>query len=242
MRALLQLDAGTVRYATAYEWQRAVHARRVVGEVPDLLLTLQHPHVVTLGRRFDPAHLLAEVAWLAKRGIDVHEADRGGSITYHGPGQLVGYPILDLRATPDVTPDPIAYLRLLERAIIDACVELGVSAGTREGLTGVWVGKEKLASIGVNVSRGVSKHGFALNVSTDLSFFRSMVPCGIEGASVTSLEAILGRAVPMPRVRSVMGRVLAAHLGRRPVPGDHRDLRAVLGGAGPGGTAQALHA
>lgn len=241
MRALLQLDAGTVRYATAYEWQRALHARRVAGEVPDLLLTLQHPHVFTLGRRFDPSHLLAEVAWLTKRGIDVHEADRGGSITYHGPGQLVGYPILDLRTTPEVTPDPIAYLRLLERAIIDTCVELGVSAGTREGLTGVWVDKQKLASIGVNVSRGVSKHGFALNVSTDLSFFRSMVPCGIDGASVTSLEAILGRAVPMPRVRRVMVRVLAAHLGRRPVPGGHRDLSAVLGGAGPG-RAQALHA
>ncbi|MEX2587887.1 MAG: lipoyl(octanoyl) transferase LipB [Actinomycetota bacterium] len=227
--ALQQVHAATVPYALAYEWQRTLHARRVAGEIPDLLLTLEHPHVFSLGRRFDPSHLLAGEHELAARGIEMHEADRGGSITYHGPGQLVGYPIVDLRATPEVTADPIAYLRVLERAIIHGCAQLGVAAGTREGLTGVWVGREKLAAIGVNVSRGVAKHGFALNVTTDLDFFSSMVPCGIEEAAVTSLEALLGAAIPVRRAAEVLGVSLADHLSRRLVTGSLEDLTSALG-------------
>lgn len=221
--------AATVPYARAYEWQRILHARRVAAEVPDLLLTLEHPHVFSLGRRFDPSHLLVDQAELAARGVEVHEADRGGSITYHGPGQLVGYPIVDLRASPELTPDPIAYLRLLERAIINGCAELGVAAGTRQGLTGVWVGRRKLAAIGVNVSRGVSKHGFALNVTTDLDFFSSMVPCGIDDAGVTSLEVLVGESIPVRRVAQIIGRSLADQLGRILVAESPDALSAALG-------------
>lgn len=220
-------------YARAYEWQRILHARRVAAEVPDLLLTLEHPHVFSLGRRFDPSHLLVDQAVLAARGVEVHEADRGGSITYHGPGQLVGYPIVDLRTSPQLTPDPIAYLRLLERAIINGCAELGVAAGTREGLTGVWVGRRKLAAIGVNVSRGVSKHGFALNVTTDLDFFSSMVPCGIDDAGVTSLEVLVGESITVRRVAQIMGRSLAYQLQRILVTEPPDALRAALGRDGP---------
>lgn len=230
---LQQLNAGIVPYARAYDWQRALHARRVAGEIPDLLLMLEHPHVFSLGRGFRPSHLLADKSELAASGIEVHEADRGGSITYHGPGQLVAYPIVDLRASREITPDPIAYLRLLERAIIHGCAQLGVTANTREGLTGVWVGRDKLAAIGVNVSRGVAKHGFALNVATDLTFFSSMVPCGIEDAAATSLEALLGTSVSMRRARQVMGRSLADHLGRRLALGRACDLAAALGNYGP---------
>lgn len=229
MATLQQFDAATVPYARAYEWQRTLHARRVTGEIPDLLLTMEHPHVFSLGRRFQASHLLVHPRQLAERGIEVHEADRGGSITYHGPGQLVVYPIVDLRASPRVAPDPIAYLRLLERAIIDGCAQLGVAAGTRAGLTGVWVGRDKLAAIGVNVSRGVTKHGFALNVSTDLTFFSSMVPCGIEGAAVTSLEVLLGTSVPVRDIARIMGRSLAGHLDRELSIGSEAGLTEALG-------------
>lgn len=230
---LRQLDAGIVPYARAYDWQRTLHARRVAGEISDLLLMLEHPHVFSLGRGFRPSHLLVDKSELTARGIEMHEADRGGSITYHGPGQLVVYPILHLRASREITPDPIAYLRLLETAIIHGCAQLGVTASTREGLTGVWVGRDKLAAIGVNVSRGVTKHGFALNVATDLDFFSSMVPCGIEDAAVTSLEVLLGTSVSMRRTAQVMGRSLADHLGRRLAVGRSSDLAAALGNYPP---------
>lgn len=232
MRSLLQLTAGVVPYARAYGWQRSLHARRVAGTIPDVVLMLQHPHVFTLGRRFDPSHLLTGREELQMRGIEVHESDRGGSITYHGPGQLVLYPIVDLRATPEVTPDPVAYLRLLERAVRDGCVELGVRAGTREGLTGVWVGEDKLAAIGIHVSRGVTRHGCAVNVCTDLEFFSSMVPCGIAGGGVTSLQA-LGTRASMERVASVMTRSLARHLSRELAAGSADDLPELLGRSGP---------
>lgn len=231
MPAVLQIDAGRVPYARAYEWQKTLHARRVAGEIPDLMLMLEHPHTVSLGRRFHPSHLLAEVDELSRRGIEVHEADRGGSITYHGPGQLVCYPILDLRATPHQTPDPIVYLRALEEAIIQTCAEVGVQAIRRPGLTGVWVAPEKLAAIGINVSRGVSKHGLALNVSTDLDYFTSMIPCGIEDAGVTSLERKLGSRVPMALVKEMLGRRLAACVGRTCEPSDA--LADLLGREGP---------
>jgi lipoyl(octanoyl) transferase len=222
---LTLVDAGRVPYGTALRWQNDLHRRRVAGEIGDVLLALEHPHVYTLGRRFAAEHLLA---------------DRGGSITYHGPGQLVGYPILALAdpagAEPGWGPDAVAYLRLLEQALIQAAGELGVTAERREGLTGVWVQGEKLASIGVNVSRGVTKHGFALNVTTDLAYFAGMVPCGIDAVQVTSLARLLGEAPPMAQVQEVVVTHLAGLLGAVVVPGsrDRLGLRDTLTDRMPG--------
>lgn len=218
--SLTVVDAGTVSYGIALGWQNDLHRRRVAGEVGDVVLLLEHPHVYTLGRRFSSEHLLLDRAALASRGIEVFEADRGGSITYHGPGQLVGYPIVAL-ADPATSPergwskgpDAIAYLRALEETLIRAVGSFGIDAGRREGLTGVWVGEDKLASIGVNVSRGVTKHGFALNVNPDLSFFAGMVPCGIQAVRLTSLQALLGQAPPRAEVLDVVARHLAEVLG-----------------------------
>ncbi|GAC1366729.1 MAG: lipoyl(octanoyl) transferase LipB [Actinomycetota bacterium] len=212
------VDAGLVAYGTALAWQSDLHRRRVAGAVPDVVLLLEHPHVYTLGRRFSAEHLLESEAGLARRGIEVFECDRGGSITYHGPGQLVGYPVIALQdpsAAGDTGwgPDAVAYLRNLEEALIRALSTFGVVAGRRAGLTGVWVGEEKLASIGVNVSRGVTKHGFALNVTTDLSFFAGMVPCGIPAVRVTSLQRLLGAAPAMAEVQEAALAALADVLG-----------------------------
>jgi lipoyl(octanoyl) transferase len=222
------VEAGLVPYALAYEWQRGLHRRRVSHEVGDVLLLMEHPHVYTLGRRFAGEHLLLDEGLLAARGIEVHEADRGGSITYHGPGQLVGYLIIDLREMPALGPaehpDVIRYLRLLEEALIAALVSFGVTAQRRDGLTGVWVGASKLAAIGVNVSRGVSKHGFALNVAADLSYFDGMVPCGIPEATPTSLERLLGQAPAMAEVAREVAGALARSLGRRLVASSLREI------------------
>jgi lipoyl(octanoyl) transferase len=215
MQSILQIDAGSVVYSAAYTWQLQLHARRVAGQIPDLLVLLEHPSVITLGRRFRPQHLLAPAEELRRRGIEVHEADRGGSITYHGPGQLVAYPVVDLRTESKPNPDVIAYLRLLEAAVLATVVDFGVRAELRPGLTGVWVGRDKLGAIGVNVSRGVTKHGMALNVSTDLELFSSMVPCGIPDAGVTSLQMLLGQSPPIDLVSSVFAGHLARLLGRR---------------------------
>lgn len=224
MRTLLVLNAGTVAYRAACDWQRCLHARRVAREIDDALLMLEHPQVFTLGRNFDPSHLHASREELERRGIDVVETDRGGSVTYHGPGQLVAYPVIDLRSDRGRLPDPIGYLRLLERATIQTVGEFGVRANARAGLTGVWVGAAKVASIGVNVSRGVSKHGLALNVSTDLDPFTCMVPCGIEGCRMTSLEELLGQAPQPADVACSLARNLAAILDLRPIPAVPSDL------------------
>lgn len=232
MKPLKVIDAGLVPYATACRWQQELHRRRVDGKIPDVLLLLEHPNVYTLGRRFSREHLLVSEAALAERGIEVHEADRGGSITYHGPGQLVGYPILDLRRGPpevaEPPPDAILYLRRLEEAMIRAVRSYGVAAVRREGLTGVWVGEGKLGAIGVNVTRGVTKHGFALNVTTDLSYFEAMVPCGIPDARATSLEELLGTAPPMADVTARMVSHLAKVLHRLPVSGTTQQLGLTL--------------
>jgi len=183
---------GVVPYADALALQRSLVEDRRAGRVGDLLLLVEHPHVLTLGVRGDGgrAHVLASPDALAARGIEIHETGRGGDITYHGPGQIVGYPILDLR--PD-RQDVHRYVRDLEEVLIRAASDFGISAGRVEGLTGVWVGREKLAAIGVRISRWITSHGFALNVATDLEYFRLIVPCGIADRGVTSLEALLGR-------------------------------------------------
>ncbi|HEU5003208.1 MAG TPA: lipoyl(octanoyl) transferase LipB [Actinomycetota bacterium] len=210
-RTLRVVEPGLVPYAAALEWQGELHRRRVAGEIDDVVLLLEHPHVYTLGRRFAPEHLLADPTALAARGIELYEADRGGSITYHGPGQLVGYPILALEPPADA----IAYLRSLEEVLIRVCADFSVAAGRREGMTGVWVEEQKLASIGVNVTRGVTKHGFALNVAPDLAFFGGMVPCGLP-VEVTSLERLLGTAPEPGRVVASVVRHLGGVLRKRP--------------------------
>ena len=156
----------------------------VNGELPALLLLLQHPHVYTLGRRGAETDILASPDTIHELGADVHHTDRGGEVTYHGPGQLVGYPIIDLRAAG---LGPLAYVRALERVIVSTLAELGIHATSEDRPTGVWVNDAKIAAIGVRVSRGVTMHGFALNVSPDLSYFGHIVPCGMPGASVTSI-------------------------------------------------------
>lgn len=228
MKPLKVVHAGTVPYEIASDWQKQLHQKRVEGDVGDVLLLLEHPHVYTLGRRFNRQHLLVDEKVLAQRGIAVHEADRGGSITYHGPGQLVGYPILDLRRggghPTEQPPDAIKYLRQLEEAIIRTVRAFGVIATRREERTGVWVGESKLGAIGVNVSRGVSKHGFAINVSPDLSYFEGMVPCGIPDARATSLEELLGRAPRVAEVADSAASNLAKVLHRVPIVGELSDL------------------
>ena len=165
----------------------------------DTLLLLEHPHVLTLGVRGDGgrSHILVNDEALAQRGIDVHETGRGGDITYHGPGQLVGYPIVDLK--PDRC-DVHRYVRDLEDVLIRTAASYGVDAGRVDGLTGVWVGRDKLAAIGVRISRWITSHGFALNVTTDLAYFDLIVPCGIADRGVTSLARLLGRPVDQREV------------------------------------------
>jgi len=197
---------GRVGYADGLALQRALVEDRRAGRVDDLLLLLEHPHVLTLGVRGDRgrSHILAPPELLDSRGVEVHETGRGGDITYHGPGQIVGYPILDLR--PDRC-DVHRYVRDLEEVLIRVAADFGVAASRVEGLTGVWVGRDKLAAIGVRIARWITSHGFALNVSTDLDYFNLIVPCGIADRGVTSLARLLGR--PVDRV-SVEDRI-AAH-------------------------------
>ena len=198
MRPLEIRRLGLVPYANALAIQRAVVDERQAGLVDDVLLLVQHPHVLTTGVRGQRGrmHILAPASTLAARGVDVFEAGRGGDVTYHGPGQSVGYPILDLR--PDRC-DVHRYVRDLEEVIIRVAADYGIEAGRVAGLTGVWVGREKLAAIGVRISRWVTSHGFALNVTTDLDYFDLIVPCGIPDRGVTSLER-LGRAADISDV------------------------------------------
>jgi lipoate-protein ligase B len=176
--------AGRVPYRAALEWQRALAQERLAGRCHDLLLLLEHDPVVTLGRIAESGHLLRP------DGIDVVEVERGGDVTYHGPGQLVGYPILDLT---QFRQDLHWYLRTLEEALIHGLAGLGIAAGRESGRTGVWTSGRKIASIGVHVKRWVTWHGFALNVTTDLAAFDRIVPCGIPGVVMTSVEREAGR-------------------------------------------------
>jgi len=203
MRQLLVSDLRTMPYADALTLQRAVARARISGEIEqDLLLLVEHPPVVTLGRSSKERHLLASPALLAARGVELFEVERGGDVTFHGPGQLVGYPIVDLK--PD-RQDVHRYVRDLEEVLIRTAADFGIEAGRIKGYSGAWVGDRKLAAIGVRISRWVTSHGFALNVTTDLSGFDLIVPCGITDRGVTSLAALLSREVPMADVeRSVV--------------------------------------
>jgi len=198
-----QLDVrrlGRIAYGDALALQRSLVEDRRAGRIPDTLLLVEHPHVLTLGVRGDGgrSHILASPDTLAARGVDVYETGRGGDITYHGTGQIVGYPILDLK--PDRC-DVHRYLRDLEEVLIRTAADYGIQAQRVEGLTGVWVGREKLAAIGVRIARWITSHGFAFNVTTDLEYFNLIVPCGITDRGVTSLARLLGRTVELADVQ-----------------------------------------
>jgi lipoyl(octanoyl) transferase len=224
------VQLGLTGYQAAYELQRRIVAARKAGGVPDVLLLCEHPHVITLGRNGKPEHLRASDHLLRQMNVEFHTTDRGGDITYHGPGQLVGYPILDLS---EIRRDVGWYVRGLEEAMMRSTAEFGIASKRIAGLTGVWVDQtysapgetgppeahsmpEKLAAIGVHLSRWVTSHGFAYNVSTDLRYFDLIVPCGIPGKRATSLERLLGRGVRgeevAPRIVLHLGEVLGLEM------------------------------
>lgn len=217
-RRLLVQDLGLRPYAEVLELQRALAQRRLSGELKDdLLLLVEHEPVVTLGRGTQPRSLPLSAAELARRGVQQFEVERGGDVTFHGPGQLVGYPILDLRQHRE---DLHWYLRTLEDALIAGLNELGIEAGRNPGLTGVWTRGRKIGSIGIHVKQWVTFHGFALNVNTDLSYFELIVPCGIRDVVMTSVALELGRTDPMAiwrETRQAVVEGMAEAFGATPV-------------------------
>lgn len=208
---LVVRELGRVPYAAALELQAELVVQRRANEIPDTLLLLEHPHVITMGTGTEHQNLLVNETERDAMGIELFEAGRGGDITYHGPGQIVGYPIMDLK--PD-RQDLHRYLRDLEGMIIDVLAEFGVR-GRREGLTGVWTPRGKIAALGIRVGSGwITSHGFALNVSTDLSYFGTIVPCGIQDRGVSTLELELGREADHGVVRARLAQATARTFGR----------------------------
>ena len=223
MNACSIVDLGLIAYAEAWELQKRVVVARKAGAIEDVLLFCEHPHVITLGRSGNRANLLASESVLRQKGVEFFETSRGGDITYHGPGQIVGYPILNLGA---IRRDVVWYVRTLEEAMIRATADLGIAARREPGKTGLWVDAdevadrskrdssgalgmtdqqaEKLAAIGVHISRWVTSHGFAYNVATDLRYFELIVPCGIADRKATSLEKLLGRRVSLEEIRPLL--------------------------------------
>ena len=190
-----------MRYGDAFAVERELVEQRKRGEIPDQLLIVEHPHVITMGRNGRRENMLADEELLSRAGVEFHLTDRGGDVTYHGPGQIVGYPILDLR---EWKRDVGAYVRGIEQVIIDALADFGITAGRIPGLTGVWVAEAKIAAIGVHISRWVTSHGFALNIDTDLSYFQYIVPCGLT-KPVTSIRKAGGAATRGEVVRALIG-------------------------------------
>jgi lipoyl(octanoyl) transferase len=214
-------DIGRTKYAEAWDLQRRLFDLRHYGMIGDALIFTEHDHVYTLGKGGDENHLLATEAELKQAGTDVFRIDRGGDITYHGPGQIVGYPILDLSS---YKTDLHWYLRSLEEMIILALAEFDIEGTREEGMTGVWVKGEKIAAIGVKVSRWITMHGFALNVNTDLSRFDRIIPCGIFHKGVTSLSRLLGKEVPLADVHDCLARAFSVVFGRQLVPMKRQEL------------------
>ena len=208
------LNLGTIDYATGLRLQQRLVELRKEGQVGDVLLLLEHTPVITLGRNAKARNIVASPEVLAQRGVEVFECDRGGDVTFHGPGQLVGYPIFDLRGFPAhdgkrKTLGVIEYVRRLEEVLIRTCADFRIPAKRISGLTGVWTDHEveaKIAALGVHISRSVSSHGVALNVNTDLSYFNLIVPCGIESKPVTSIEKELGKQVALEEVANSVSR------------------------------------
>jgi lipoyl(octanoyl) transferase len=229
------VDLGLISYSAALEWQQRAVAARKRGEISDLLLLCEHPHVITLGRNGKTTNLRASDRLLAQMNVEFHESDRGGDITYHGPGQIVGYPIVDLT---EHRRDVRWYVQNLEEVMIRTSAEFGVDARRAEGRHGLWVDgpkgregddqEEKLAAIGVHLSRWVTSHGFAYNVSTDLRYFDLIVPCGIPGKRATSLERLLGHGVPLDEVRTKLTTHFGNCFDHEIIPMPHGQLMALL--------------
>jgi len=195
MRELKIIQKGITPYEAAWEFQRQTHARRLSGEIPDTLILLEHPPVYTFGKNSDQSNLIDP------QDAEVIQSDRGGDVTWHGPGQLVGYPILNLE---DHKKSVSWYMRKLEEVIIETLHQFDISGDRIVGLTGVWIGENKICAMGVRLSRWVTMHGFALNVRPDMSYFHGMVPCGIKGKGVVSMRELLGREIQMEEVTSPM--------------------------------------
>jgi lipoyl(octanoyl) transferase len=214
-----------IGYARAWELQKRVVQARQAGAIEDLLLFCEHPHVITLGRNGKRANLLATESVLRQKGVEYFEASRGGDITYHGPGQIVGYPILNLGA---IKRDVVWYVRQLEEVMIRASAALGIVARREENKTGVWVGQdppaEKLGAIGVHISRWVTSHGFAYNVCTDLRYFDLIVPCGIAERKATSLEKLLERQIRPEDARQPLAKHFGEVFGLEMKMADCREL------------------
>ena len=202
---------GLVPYADANQFMHDLAVRRLGGEIPDTLILLEHPPVYTAGKRWDPAHLVWAEETMRAAGAEFHLVDRGGSVTYHGPGQLVGYPIVDLGTRPDV----VGYVRKLEQVVIDACADAGIPGLERNVVnSGVWAGDRKVCAIGVRVSRArVTLHGFALNCTTDLSWYDAIVPCGLSDQGVTSLTELAGRPITVGDMAALVAGRFAQEFG-----------------------------
>lgn len=210
MRNLQARWLGRIRWREAFELQTRLAAARSRDEIDDTLLLLEHDAVYTLGRRATDDEILLDEEALRAEGIEVEHADRGGRVTYHGPGQLVGYPIIDLGPTGDL----VAYVRKLEAVLIATCAIYGVTATAIEGITGAWVGNDKIGQIGVHVSRGITTHGFALNVDPQMRAFTGIIPCGITDKGVTSIAALTSKPPALRDVATTSAELLAKELGR----------------------------
>ncbi len=220
---------GRVPYTDAWGLQRELHERVVTEQIPDQLLLLQHPHVYTLGRRGKESDVTATATRLKELGAEVHRVDRGGQATYHGPGQLVGYPIISLRRWGG---GPLKYVRALEQVLIATLAELGIDAQSEDRPIGIWVGDAKIAAIGVRISQGVAMHGFALNVCPDLSYFGGLVPCGVPDGGVTSISKLLSKNVEVQEVAPALVRHFGVALGLSMEIGTAEELLRVHGLAG----------
>ena len=229
MTTCLITDLGLVSYTDALALQQRLAAARKSGLIDDVFLLCEHPHVITLGRNANRQNLLASEHVLRQKAVELHATNRGGDVTYHGPGQIVGYPILNLAG---IKHDVGWYVRMLEEAMIRASADFGAAAYRVPGKTGIWVqagaSEEKLAAIGVHISRWVTSHGFAYNVSTDLRYFDLIVPCGIADRKATSLEKLLRRSVPLEEVKLRLTRHLTDLFSLTPSPTSSRQLLRTL--------------
>lgn len=205
-------DLGRIGFAEAYALQQDLVSRRKEAQIPDQLLYVEHPHVITMGRNGHRENLLAGEDLLARAGVSFHHTDRGGDVTYHGPGQLVAYPIFDLR---EWKRDVVAYVRALEQVVIDTLADFSITAGRSEGCTGVWVDGRKVCAIGVHLSRWVTSHGLALNIDTDLSYFQYIIPCGLTKpvTSMRELGSTASRLEVMARMTEHFGRIYSLDCG-----------------------------
>jgi lipoyl(octanoyl) transferase len=230
MTPCLTIDLGLIGYADAAALQKRLVAARKAAAIQNVLLICEHPHVITLGRNGKRENLLASDHLLRQKGVEFHSTDRGGDITYHGPGQLVGYPILNLAT---IRRDVGWYVRMLEETMLRATADFGLAAERVEGKTGIWVrtpsiSEEKLGAIGVHLSRWITSHGFAYNVSTDLRYFDLIVPCGIAGRKATSLEKLLGRGVDRRQAAARLTKHFGEVFGLEMQPASREELFEIL--------------